>query len=221
MDRRHSEQYDRIGTYVDRVHSAIIKYKDLPCVAITRKEDYLMKLLPIYPADSLVKEQLPAGDKLIHVDDPDISLGAASIGFFNHKDTKQCYMPVRRPDRQWNVGIQPVHLSFECLDDRAIPKNIIWCRGFEDMLRGLYPTVHEALDLVRKDWSCVAISKAFMFKKNSLDIPVLCFRDWEPVCWLSPNGKVHLVESNPLLRHMNKCGNRLNRYIQEMENYAA
>lgn len=155
----------------------------------------------------------------VHVDAEPLYIGAARLGLFNNNGG--VFNPLRTPARRYRYGTPPEYLSFRGMtpDSRGTDA---FNNGFKAMLLNQYPTVEEAMEVIKKSGgkAAVAISRHFWVKENQIGMIQLHFKDQGPILWVAPSGVITFVEKTTLSKYLTQCSRSLNKIIEELQKHA-
>lgn len=140
-----------------RLHNTYCMYDGKP-VFVQVNMGYTIGEVVVYPPGTLDA----AKAKVVNITDDKFKFVFPELGYFNYKNCA-VYI-VRRPDRNQRQGLDPgtctvvVHTQ----NDSGLPPSVstlICSENFIPNLEGIYPSLSEALDLLKEDAQSVAISK--------------------------------------------------------------
>ena len=201
--------------FSSRVIDTIVRYKEEFFYAMPHPSEAFHVSLFSLP-------KMTAQSKPVHVDDSDLNITAVKLGLFNYDG--KVLEAIRIPTRRYRYGTPPEYISASYPEGGSYIGSctgLFRSEGFLGMLKGQYPSVREALDIIRKSDGKhqVAVSRFFYLKEDSLGLIRLMFGD-ECVIWVGPDGGINYVEKTSINQYLTRCSKILSTITQELRDYA-
>lgn len=205
-----SQLFASQSDFSSRATETIVFLRGEPLYARAGSKEFHLQLLDFPATNKTVHAN-------VHVDTPELYMGAARLGLFNYGGA--VHLPMRTPARRYRYGTPPEYLTSTSMGRKTHGE--VFSPGFRAMLLNEYPTVQQALAEIKKSSGSleVAISRHFWLKENTLGLSQLHFKDLGPVLWVAPGGGITFVEKTKLSAYLTQCSRSLSGIIEELRTH--
>jgi hypothetical protein len=174
------------ANYEGRLHNTVVLYDGWPCLLTVQGIDRF-NLTPLHSKSQFVPI-------VIKPTDPKLDISPTNLGWTNTTEGSldNAVYFMRHPVRKWRQGLCETNTSCQTILNglpRKLPiREYLYRKGFEDSMRGVYPTLDEAFDSLKKGAKSVAPCREIAIV-NSGDIYKVYYH-MDEVGWITPGKKL-------------------------------